>query len=48
MKNKIGNKRVLVLSVLGLQSSGKSTLLNSMFNLKFLVSDGRCTKGANL
>ena len=48
MKKKIGNERVLVLSVLGIQSSGKSTLLNSMFNLNFLVSEGRCTRGANL
>ena len=30
---------------MGLQSSGKSTMLNSMFNLKFAVAAGRCTKG---
>ena len=41
----LGNKRVLVLSVLGIQSSGKSTLLNTMFGLQFAVSGGRCTKG---
>ncbi|MBN3299915.1 GVIN1 GTPase, partial [Amia calva] len=43
---KNGNKRVFVLSVLGIQSSGKSTLLNTMFGLQFTVSAGRCTRGA--
>ncbi|XP_054860922.1 interferon-induced very large GTPase 1-like isoform X3 [Amphiprion ocellaris] len=38
--------RVFVLSVLGVQSSGKSTMLNAMFGLQFAVSAGRCTKGA--
>ncbi|XP_073712813.1 interferon-induced very large GTPase 1-like [Misgurnus anguillicaudatus] len=37
---------VFVLSVLGLQSSGKSTMLNAMFGLQFAVSAGRCTRGA--
>ncbi|XP_039770554.1 interferon-induced very large GTPase 1-like [Ornithorhynchus anatinus] len=40
------DKRLFVLSVLGLQSSGKSTLLNTMFGLQFAVSAGRCTRGA--
>ncbi|XP_039462071.1 interferon-induced very large GTPase 1-like [Oreochromis aureus] len=44
--NKLGDQRVFVLSVLGLQSSGKSTMLNTMFGLQFAVSAGRCTKGA--
>ncbi|KAM8724077.1 interferon-induced very large GTPase 1-like isoform 2-T2 [Acanthopagrus schlegelii] len=44
--NKLGNKKVFVLSVLGVQSSGKSTMLNAMFGLQFAVSAGRCTKGA--
>uniref|UniRef100_A0A8C6SWT8 VLIG-type G domain-containing protein n=1 Tax=Neogobius melanostomus TaxID=47308 RepID=A0A8C6SWT8_9GOBI len=43
---KLGNKRVFVLSVLGIQSSGKSTMLNVMFGLQFAVSAGRCTRGA--
>lgn len=30
---------------MGLQSSGKSTLLNTQYNLKFAVAAGRCTKG---
>ncbi|KAM7386444.1 hypothetical protein PAMA_009185 [Pampus argenteus] len=44
--NKLGDQRVFVLSVLGVQSSGKSTMLNAMFGLQFAVSAGRCTKGA--
>ncbi|XP_067150585.1 interferon-induced very large GTPase 1-like [Apteryx mantelli] len=43
---KLGDKRVYVLSVLGIQSTGKSTLLNAMFGLQFNVSAGRCTRGA--
>ncbi|KAM4535294.1 interferon-induced very large GTPase 1-like [Fundulus diaphanus] len=43
---KLGDQRVFVLSVLGIQSSGKSTMLNAMFGLQFAVSAGRCTKGA--
>nr|XP_055038814.1 interferon-induced very large GTPase 1-like [Misgurnus anguillicaudatus] len=43
---KLGDQRVFVLSVLGLQSSGKSTMLNAMFGLQFSVSAGRCTRGA--
>ena len=39
-------KRIFVTSVLGIQSTGKSTLLNTMFGLQFNVSAGRCTKGA--
>ncbi|XP_041854841.1 interferon-induced very large GTPase 1-like [Melanotaenia boesemani] len=43
---KLGDQRVFVLSVLGVQSSGKSTMLNAMFGLQFAVNAGRCTKGA--
>ncbi|KAM3915637.1 interferon-induced very large GTPase 1-like [Leptodactylus fuscus] len=42
----LGDKKLYVLSVLGIQSSGKSTLLNAMFGLQFAVSAGRCTRGA--
>ncbi|XP_035380972.1 interferon-induced very large GTPase 1-like [Electrophorus electricus] len=42
----LGNQRVFVLSVLGIQSSGKSTMLNAMFGFQFAVSAGRCTRGA--
>uniref|UniRef100_A0A8C8SDB1 VLIG-type G domain-containing protein n=1 Tax=Pelusios castaneus TaxID=367368 RepID=A0A8C8SDB1_9SAUR len=41
-----GRSRVLVITVLGVQSTGKSTLLNTMFGLQFAVSSGRCTRGA--
>ena len=37
-------KKIFVLSVIGIQSSGKSTLLNTMFGLDFAVSAGRCTR----
>ncbi|XP_067309459.1 interferon-induced very large GTPase 1-like [Pseudorasbora parva] len=43
---KLGDQRVFVLSVLGIQSSGKSTMLNAMFGLQFAVSAGRTTRGA--
>ncbi|XP_071177785.1 interferon-induced very large GTPase 1-like [Mytilus edulis] len=41
----LGDKRLLALSVLGIQGSGKSILLNTMFGLQFAVSAGRCTRG---
>ncbi|KAK2843792.1 hypothetical protein Q7C36_012007 [Tachysurus vachellii] len=41
-----GKSRVLVITVLGVQSSGKSTLLNTMFGVQFAVGSGRCTRGA--
>ena len=40
--------KIYLISTLGVQSSGKSTLLNTMFNLRFPVSSGRCTRGAFL
>ncbi|XP_068120911.1 up-regulator of cell proliferation-like [Hyperolius riggenbachi] len=44
---KTGNKcRLRVITVLGVQSTGKSTLLNTMFGLQFPVASGRCTRGA--
>ncbi|KAK3524770.1 hypothetical protein QTP86_003133 [Hemibagrus guttatus] len=42
----LGDQRVFVLSILGIQSSGNSTMLNAMFGLQFAVSAGRCTRGA--
>ncbi|XP_067237673.1 interferon-induced very large GTPase 1 [Chanodichthys erythropterus] len=42
----LGDQKVFVLSVLGIQSTGKSTMLNAMFGLQFAVSAGRCTRGA--
>ncbi|KAA0703794.1 Interferon-induced very large GTPase 1 [Triplophysa tibetana] len=40
------NNKLVVVTVLGVQSSGKSTLLNTMFGVQFAVSSGRCTRGA--
>lgn len=48
LKESIGDRRLLTLSALGIQSSGKSTLLNTMFGLQFVVSAGRCTRGVYL
>lgn len=45
LKKDVGDKKILAVSVLGIQSSGKSTLLNAMFGLQFPVSAGRCTRG---
>lgn len=45
LQKDLGDKKLLVISVLGIQSSGKSTLLNVMFGVQFAVSAGRCTKG---
>ncbi|KAG9295681.1 hypothetical protein G9A89_002999 [Geosiphon pyriformis] len=39
------NRRLIVISVIGLESSGKSTLLNYLFKCGFSTSAGRCTKG---
>ncbi|XP_036845289.1 interferon-induced very large GTPase 1-like [Oncorhynchus mykiss] len=40
------NSKIRVITVLGVQSTGKSTLLNTMFGVQFAVSSGRCTRGA--
>ncbi|KAJ8384926.1 hypothetical protein AAFF_G00197340 [Aldrovandia affinis] len=47
LHRKVGQQsRLLVFTVLGVQSTGKSTLLNTMFGAQFPVSSGRCTRGA--
>ncbi|CAF0919988.1 unnamed protein product [Didymodactylos carnosus] len=38
-------QRILVISIIGPQNSGKSTLLNYMFGTLFDVREGRCTRG---
>ncbi len=43
---KLKCSKIAVLSVLGIQSTGKSTLLNTLFGIQFAVSAGRCTRGA--
>ena len=40
------NAKIFKVYVLGAQSCGKSTLLNTIFGLNFPVSSGRCTRGA--
>ena len=47
LNEKLGDKKVFVVSIVGVQSSGKSTLLNAMFGMQFPVSIGRCTRGVN-
>ena len=42
----LDDPKVYVMSVLGLQSTRKSTMLNTSFGLHFNVSAGRCTRGA--
>ena len=46
-KKRKGNSKLVVITILGPQSSGKSTLLNFLTGAKFHVSAGRCTKGLN-
>ena len=46
-KLKNNNNKLLIVTILGPQSSGKSTLLNYLVGAKFHVSAGRCTKGLN-
>ncbi|XP_060112652.1 interferon-induced very large GTPase 1-like [Heteronotia binoei] len=47
LNNKLRRRsKMFVITVLGVQSTGKSTLLNTMFGLQFAVSSGRCTRGA--
>jgi len=45
IKKREGDPQGIAISIMGLQSSGKSTMLNCMFNSKFAVAAGRCTKG---
>lgn len=46
VQNIVGSdKKIVTVSVLGIQSSGKSSLLNTMFGLEFSVSAGGCTRG---
>ncbi|XP_068103279.1 up-regulator of cell proliferation-like [Hyperolius riggenbachi] len=41
-----GDCRMRVISVLGVQGTGKSTLLNTMFGSQFPVASGKCSRGA--
>jgi hypothetical protein len=44
----VERKRMFVLSVMGVQSSGKSTMLNTMFGIRMRTSVGQCTRGVNM
>ena len=48
LESLLPKKRVFVLSVLGVQSSGKSTLLNTMFGIRLPTSIGQCTRGLTM
>ncbi|KAL4486817.1 hypothetical protein ABPG72_006649 [Tetrahymena utriculariae] len=39
------NKKFCIISIIGPQNSGKSTLLNYFLGCDFYVSEGRCTRG---
>ena len=39
---------IFVLSIMGTQSTGKSTLLNTIFGCRLKVSAGQCTRGMNV
>ena len=41
-------KNISTVSILGTQSTGKSSLLNNMYNLDFAVTAARTTKGVNM
>jgi hypothetical protein len=45
LKSKTNDAKIFVISILGIQSSCKSTMLNTMFGLDFPVRAGRCTRG---
>jgi len=38
-------RKIVVFSIIGIQSTGKSTLLNTVFGVRFDVGAGRCTRG---
>lgn len=41
----INHQKCVVVTVIGPQSTGKSTLMNFCFGTQFLASTGRCTQG---
>ena len=48
VKTTIEGKEFNTVSILGVQSSGKSSLLNNMFNLNFAITGARTTKGVHM
>lgn len=45
---KLNQPKLAVISVLGIQSSGKSTLMNIMFGMDLQTRSGRCTRGIEM
>ena len=45
---KLWRNEYSVISILGAQSSGKSTLLNNCLQCKFATSSAKCTHGVNI
>lgn len=48
LANTLSRSKIFVLSVMGVQSSGKSTLLNYMFGVRLRTSVSRCTRGVSM
>ncbi|KAG7387260.1 hypothetical protein PHYPSEUDO_014546 [Phytophthora pseudosyringae] len=48
LREELGSARLLVLSVMGKQSSGKTAMLNYMFGVRLRTSVSRCTRGVTL
>ena len=48
LNDDFSDKKFTVMSVVGVQSTGKSTLLNNLFNLNLQVGNDRCTKGSSM
>lgn len=42
-----GERKVAVISIMGNEKTGKSTILNYLFGCEFLTKQSRCTKGIN-
>lgn len=40
------NSKLKVITIIGAENSGKSTLLNTMFGVRFAISKATCTRGA--
>ncbi|XP_033946622.2 up-regulator of cell proliferation-like [Pseudochaenichthys georgianus] len=45
-KSMHSKSKLKVITIIGAENSGKSTLLNTMFGVRFAVSKGTCTRGA--
>lgn len=43
--DRVGDSRIYVITIIGMQSTGKSTLLNSMFGIRVKEGAARCTRG---